>query len=116
MKDAKLSQSQELFNESQLSDYWASVAEMLEDNYYQDKISECADSNVDIYNYDLKKWAGTPEGQEYTERAIDEFGWDGVGSELIKAYQMGQFMQNEEQLYEEYEAIKDAFEDEEGDK
>lgn len=112
MKDKILSHAQELFNESELSNYYESIAEMLDDNYYQDKISEIADGMVDIYNYDLKKWAGTPEGQEYTERAIDEFGWDGVGSELTKAYQMGQYLLYSEQINDEYEKIKEAHEKE----
>ena len=115
MSDKSLTHSQELFNDSELSNYYESIAEMLEDenNELSDKIFEIADGMVDIYNYDLKKWAGTPEGQEYTERAIDEFGWDGVGGELIKAYQMGQYLLYREQVEAEFEEIKNEFENEE---
>jgi len=88
-------------------EYSGGLAEMSETGL-DDMITELADTNVDVYTADLYKWAGTNEGYTYTDRAIDEFGWDGVGGELDKAYMMGQYVRNTELLYEalkEMEAI-----------
>lgn len=72
----------------------------------EDLISKLADFNVDIYTSDLYKWAGTNIGYEYTNRAIEEFGWEGVGEELNKAYMMGQYIRNRELLSEAWEEVE----------
>ena len=79
--------------------------------HVEDLITELADMNVDVYTSDLYKWAGTNIGHEYTQRALNEFGWDGVGKELVKAYMMGQYIRNEELLFEALEELKTELED-----
>ena len=68
------------------------------DAYICDAVSEEADKNTSIYYSDIFDFM--KEHLDYVERAIDEFGWGGCGSDLYKAGQMGEFMYNEEQIYE----------------
>ncbi len=80
--------------------------EFVEDytGYICDAISELADNQVDIYDSELIKWAG--EGNvEYVNDAISEFGWDGCGSDFIKAIQMGQFLYYERDLYDHLDTL-----------
>lgn len=72
--------------------------------YFCDAFTECADGQVDIYYYDIKQFI--VNNIELVEDAINEFGWDGCGNDLHKAGQMAQFTQNERQLQEDFEAIK----------
>lgn len=67
--------------------------------YICDIISEIADSQVDIYDSDLREWANGHF--EKIANAISEFGWDGCGKDLYKAVQMAQYMENEEEIYSE---------------
>ena len=71
---------------------------------FWDAFTEYADSQVDIYYYDIKQFI--INNIELVEEAIDEFGWDGCGKDLHKAGQMAQFMQNERHLQEDFEPIK----------
>lgn len=82
--------------------------------YIDDLILELADSNVDVYTSDLYEWAGTNIGHDYTKQAIDEFGWDGVGAELDKAYMMGQYLRNSELLTEALDDIREELREEQG--
>ena len=73
-------------------------------SYICDAISDYADSRVSIYYGDIEKFI---TGHfDAVNRAIDEFGWDGCGSDLYKAGQMAEWMENESQLYEDIEEIK----------
>lgn len=67
--------------------------------YICDIISEIADSQVDIYWFDLTSWANG-HFEEISE-TINEFGWDGCGNDLYKAVQMAQFRENENEMYSE---------------
>lgn len=72
--------------------------------YFCDAFPEYADGRVDIYYYDIKQFI--INNIELVEEALDEFGWDGCGKDLHKAGQMAQFLQNERQLQEDFEPIK----------
>lgn len=75
-----------------------------------DSISECADNNVDIYNYDLLEWA--KGNYSWIEEAIDNFGvaQDSNGrADFIRTIQSGQFMSNEHDIYNDIEEIIKAF-------
>ena len=58
-------------------------------NYISDRMSELSDAMIDIYNYDLRKWA--VDNYEYIEDAMDELG---VPSpfDFHKAIQAGQYI------------------------
>ena len=66
-------------------------------SYICDALSEIADNNVSIYYSDIKKFVAN--NVEYFEEAINEFGWDGCGSDFHKAGQMAQYIKNQEDLY-----------------
>lgn len=66
-------------------------------HYIQDSISEWADNNTSIYYCDIEKFMA--ENIDMVNRAIDEFGWDGCGSDLHRAGQMAEFLKNEDTLY-----------------
>ena len=70
-----------------------------DNGYICDVISEIADSQVDIYYYDLTNWANG-HFEEIAE-TISEFGWDGCGEDLYKAVQLAQFRENENEMYSE---------------
>lgn len=78
-------------------------------NYYNSSmylcnaIAEHADSEVDIYYYDIDKYLA--ENVEKVQGAIDEFGWDGVGCDIRKAAQMAQMLDVENDLWCQEEDI-----------
>lgn len=74
-----------------------------DNGYISDVIQEIADNGVDIYNYALWDWA--KDNSEYVEDAIDEFGWDSKNSTLIQLFQMSQYLQIQEELYENLDDI-----------
>jgi len=78
-----------------------------------DIIQECADAGVDVYYKDLFDWVGAGDNLNYVEDAIDEFGWEGVGGEMTKAYQMGQYIRNEQLLRDAWEEIEAELEEKE---
>lgn len=59
-----------------------------------DIITELADSEVDIYNSDLLKWAG--DNSSYIDDAINEFGTE--KTDFYKIIQMGQYLYYNEEL------------------
>ena len=70
--------------------------------YISDIINEMADSNVDIYNYDLLQWcANDLNNIYYCDRAKDELG----ANDLISMLQSGQYLQITDNLYENLENI-----------
>ena len=73
-----------------------------ESDYICDAITEYADSRVDVYTADLWKWAA--ENYEYIDEARAEFG---AAKDIIGDLQAGQFLQNEQKLYEDIDGIKE---------
>lgn len=71
--------------------------------YICDCISEIADNNVDIYNYDLLEWV--KDNSEYVERAVAEFGVDSRNFDFFGLLQQGQYMQIEYELYNNLDDI-----------
>lgn len=63
-------------------------------------IHDIADSNVDIYNYDLLEWA--KDNYTYIEEAIDGFGIatdDRGHADFIRCIMQGQYLYIEQTLY-----------------
>ena len=73
-----------------------------EGQYICDAITEYADSRVDIYTADLWKWAAA--NYEYIDEARAEFG---ASKEILDDLRAGQFLQNEQQLYGDFDGIKE---------
>ncbi len=72
-------------------------------DYISDRISEYADSKVDIYYSELMKWL--PDNTSWLEEALEEFGWDGCGKDFYKAVQMAQFLAYEHECYDNEDDI-----------
>lgn len=68
--------------------------------YIGDIITEIADNAIDIYITDLFEWA--KYSYDYINDAIKEFG---AGNDIIQLVQLGQFLQYENDMYENYEDI-----------
>ena len=105
-----MKKSKQLFNDSQLSEYYDSIEDMIadENNGLQDNMNEIADGNVDIYYHDIYK--SLPDVVEYIEQARDEGLIEGSES-IDKQIQIGQYVKNLGEIQEEYEEIKSEFED-----
>jgi len=103
-------ESQKLFEASQLSEYYSDIPEMIadEDNKLQDNMHEIADGNVDIYYHDIYK--SLPEMVDYIEQARDEGLIEGTET-IDKQIQIGQYMYHLEQVQEAYEEIKAEYEE-----
>ena len=69
--------------------------------YICEIISEIADSNTSIYYSDIIEFISN--NVEEVNDAIEEYGWDGCGSDLYKAGQMAECRKNENEMYEELE-------------
>ena len=90
----------EEFNSLRLSDIGEELATNYDDGYLCDIITEVADSNIDIYDYNLLEWA---KGHLYEiKEAAEEFG---AVEDIIKAIQQGQYYHYTNELYEELEDI-----------
>lgn len=85
-----------------LGDYGEYLAEY-DRGYICDCISEIADNNVSLDNYDLLEWV--PDNSEYVERAVDEFGIDSNNFDFFKLLQQGQYIQIEEEIYDNFDNI-----------
>ena len=74
-------------------------------SYICDGISEIADSNIDIYNYDL--WDSAKDFQEWTEQAMGEGLADPNSKDftLEKAFQAGQYQYYTQVAYENEKAL-----------
>lgn len=68
-----------------------------------DAIQERADSETSIYYSDIIKYIS--EHVEEVNEAIEEFGWDGCGSDLYKAGQMAEYLQIERDYMEQESGI-----------
>lgn len=93
----------------QLKDFYANEEELkeaIERDNISDAITELADSNVDIYYYDIYKSIQNEGIVEAIENARDE-GLIDEKTTLDKQIQIGQFYQNEQVLYEALEELKE---------
>ena len=89
---------------AEMNDISIELAEYYDNcNYICDAISECADSNVSIYYSDIERFMSN--NIQAVNDAIDEFGWDGCGSDLHKAGQMAEYLENERLIYEDLEEV-----------
>ena len=86
----------------QLKDY----GDVTEQNI-DEVIAELADSNVDVYNFDRRKWLiEEVEHIADLEDAISEFGWDGCDKDLDIAIGYAQYSANSELLREAWKVIE----------
>jgi len=94
----------------ELQNYYATTEELKEaikNDEIQDAISEIADNNIDVYNYDLLQWF--PDNYDKVEEAIEEYGFPETDGkpDMLQAIRQGQYLENEEVLYEALEEIKE---------
>lgn len=68
------------------------------DGYICDIITEIADSNVEIYTAALWEWAAG--NSNIVEEAVEEFDIDLKASGITGAFQAGQFLANERDIYD----------------
>lgn len=88
------------------------IAEAYENDEPHDFIAEIADSNVDVYNYNLLQWL--PDNYSLVEDAIAEFGFPNGSDgkpDMIKAIMQGQYYANEQTLWEVWEELKSEIEE-----
>ncbi len=97
---------QDLLSSQKFGDF-QELIDWLEDDS-SDVISELADSKVDIYNYDLRKWSVDNYG--YIEDAIAEFGIDEKNPDFHKVIQMGQYYAHSNEFYTLVQEFKDYIE------
>lgn len=71
--------------------------------YICDCISELADNNVDIYNYNLLEWVRN--NSEYVEQAVTDFGIDERNFDFFGLLRQGQYVQITEELYNNLDDI-----------
>lgn len=87
---------------------FSDLIDFLEDNdgnYISDRINELADSKVDIYYYDLRKWS--VDNYSYIEDAINEGLTDTKNFDFHKAIQAGQFFAYSNEFYSMINEFKD---------
>ena len=101
IKEIKENNKNNTIDVSSLCDYGETI-------YLSDLLSEIADNNVSIYNYDLFEWC--KNNYSYVEDAICEFGFPNDGNntpDLIRAIQQGQYYYNYEEITNNlYDMIK----------
>lgn len=83
--------------------YWQEFENYDYDEYICDIITSIADNNTSIYYSDIKEFM--MNNFDAVEDAINEFGWDGCGSDLYKAGQMAEFLQLEHMMYNDLDTI-----------
>ena len=71
--------------------------------YICDAITEYADGETSIYYSDIERFMS--DHIDLVNDTINEFGWDGCGSDFHKAGQLAEFIYNEQMLYEDLESI-----------
>ncbi len=72
-----------------------------DNGYICDIVVEIADSHTSIYYSDIIEFISN--NVEEVNGAIEEYGWDGCGSDLYKAGQIAECRKNENEMYEELE-------------
>lgn len=97
-----------LLNNIDLRDEIANPADLYDQLDYSGGIHEIIDSHIDIYNYDLRKWA--VDNWEWVEEAMAE-GIAGGDDDYHKLIQGGQYMalrqdaiEIVEELFQEYKS------------
>jgi len=93
----------------ELQNYYTTTEELeeaIKSDKIQDAISEIADNNINIYNADLLQWF--PDNYDKVEEAIEEYGFPELDGkpDMLQAIRQGQYLENEEVLYEALEEIK----------
>ncbi len=79
----------------------------LDEAKIDDIITELADSDVDVYNFDRHEWMReSEENLTLVEEAIDEFGWEGCDKNLDSAIGLAQYCANQHLLQEAWEVMK----------
>lgn len=66
--------------------------------YIGDIITTIADNNVSIYKYELLDWA--TDNSSYIEDSVKEFGINEKAFDFFRLIQQGQFLSNENELYD----------------
>ena len=95
---------QDLLEDLEVGEYGSEITDYSNDSsYICDVITEIADSNTSIYYSDIIKFIA--DNVEAVNNAIIEFGWEGCGSDLYKAGQMGEFLSIENDLYSNLDDI-----------
>ena len=94
----------------ELQNYYSTTEELKEaikSDKIQDAISEIADNNVDVYNADLLDWLR--DNYYKVEDAIEEYGFPETDGkpDILMAIRQGQYLENEEVLYEALKDIKE---------
>ena len=79
------------------------VHDIIDSMDYSGELHEIIDSQIDIYYYDLRQWAG--DNWEYCEEAIDEGLTD--GSDYHAMIQAGQYVYYQRETYESIEILFD---------
>ena len=72
--------------------------------YFTDKLSERADSMVEIYNYKLRQWSVS--NYEWIEEAVSEFGVESKNFDYHKLIQLAQYLMYLRGLNDVNEAFK----------
>lgn len=106
MKDSILDLIQ--YKELNLADY-SDVHELHDALDYDGSLHELIDSNIEIYNYQLRQWA--VDNWNYVEDAIKEGLVDTSDFDFHKAIQSGQFLQLTEEANEALEEIFNEFQE-----
>jgi len=94
----------------ELKNYYATdeeLEEAIRNDEIQDAISEIANDNVDVYNYDLLRWL--QHNYYKVEDAIEEYGFPETNGkpDMMGAIRQGQYRENEEVLNEALKDIKE---------
>ena len=97
---------QDLLSNQKFGDF-QELVDWLEDDA-SDMISELADSKVDIYYYDLRKWS--VDNYNYIEDAISEFGVDTKNPDFHDMIQSGQYYAYSNEFYTLVQEFKDYIE------
>lgn len=88
----------ELLKDLDTGEYGYEFENYNDSHYICDVISEIADSNVSIYYSDIKEFIC--DNIDCFEDAINEFGWNGCGSDFYKAGQLAEYLKNQQELYD----------------
>lgn len=86
-----------------LESYGDELADYSGGTYICDAIAEIADAHTSIYYSDIMDFIR--ENPEDVNEAVQEFGWDGCGGDLMKAAQMGEYLKIERDIYNELDKV-----------
>lgn len=90
--------------------------DMIDDNLVERTITELAQAQTDIYNWDRLQWVAADfSHHQFVEDAIEEFEWEGVGSSFLNAIEAGQYLYACYRFQEAWEELQCEWEREEDD-